>query len=464
MTNKKTRITARLCIFFILTLICGCIMSCRSYTFSYKEKETAGVLASYTPVYPETAFAVFSDPHIYDVSLGTEGPDFQKYLDNDRKMLVQSEEILLEAIDIVKNSNADFLIVPGDITKDGEASSHRLFRAHITELENSGIPVYVVPGNHDISNPHAVRFSKSGHERVETIAPDEFSTLYGEYGYNEALARDPSSLSYIAEPVEGLWILALDSAYYEDNYEEDYPQTGGRFLQEEIDWIELMLQKAVEKNKAVIAMMHHGILEHYDSQKKYFGEYVVENYKAVSEMLARYKVRLCFTGHYHAQDITMKRWNEKTFIYDVETGSLVTYPCPIRFVKFDGTGNAEISSQLITSIPSYTAKGEDFFEFAKSYVYAGIEKIAIQTMVDLNMKKKEAEKLSGQIADAFVAHYAGDEVFTGDTMISTEGLSFMGRLVVGNRKALVHGLWQDKAPADNHIRINLNTGVWKEKE
>ena len=46
------------------------------------------------PIYPQAEFAVLSDVHIYDTSLGTEGKAFNKYLNNDRKMLIQSLEIL----------------------------------------------------------------------------------------------------------------------------------------------------------------------------------------------------------------------------------------------------------------------------------------------------------------------------------------------------------------------------------
>lgn len=460
MNCKQSAAAGRVLVFPGLIMLLFGITSCAHLSFNYKNSEVREILDAYTPDYPEVSFAVLSDPHMYDVSLGTEGPDFREYLDNDRKMLVQSEELLLKGMGIVGEESPQFLIISGDLTKDGEKTGHRLLAAHLTQLENSGIDVYVVPGNHDILNPHAVRFTKDGHEKVDHVTPDEFSSIHADYGYGEAVIRDPNSLSYVAEAVEGLWLLALDSAYYEDNLKEEYPQTGGRFTQAQIDWIESVLMKAVRREKAVIAFLHHGVLEHYDSQEKYFGEYLVENYEKISEMLARYKVRLCFTGHYHAQDITLGRWEDGSFLYDIETGSLVTYPCPVRFVHIDGSGNAGIRSRFIDELPSFTAAGRDFTQYSLEYVYTGITGIAVATMVDLGMKEKEAEGLSGQIADAFIAHYRGDEGFTGETMLTTEGLSFMGSLVVGNRKALIHGLWKDKEPADNACYINLETGKW----
>ena len=460
--KKSITITAAAVVtILVLLLTAGCAGA--RFDFAYPSEEVRKVVVPYIPEYPETNFAVINDLHIYDRSLGTSGEAFRKYLDEDRKMLVDSEEILLQAIEKIIKQKPQFTIVPGDLTKDGALICHQLAAGHLTALEANDISVFVVPGNHDILNPHAHRFTKEGHEKVEHVTPKDFADIYSEFGYGEALLRDPTSLSYVAEPVDGLWLLALDSAVYENNQEADKPVTEGAFTREQINWIEGVLLDAARKGKAVIAFMHHGVLEHFDSQEKYFGQYVIEDYGPISRMLAAYKVRLVFTGHYHAQDITMAEWKDDTFIYDIETGSLVTYPCPIRFVSVDSSRNAGIDSEFITSLPSYQKKGKDFASFAAEYVHEGIKKIAVQTMTDFNMKEEEAIQLSGQIADAFVAHYKGDEQFEGKEMITTKGLSVRGKLVVGSRKQLVYDLWTDKPPADNGIIINLTNGSWKEQ-
>mgnify|MGYP006280850517 CR=1 FL=1 len=458
--KKVSKITAAA---FAAVVAFGLLAGCAGvkFDYSYSSGEVRKILDAYVPEYPKTNFAVFSDPHLYDTSLGTSGKDFERYLNEDRKMLIESEEILLQAVKKIIAKEPQFAVVPGDLTKDGALVCHKLVAGHLTALEAKNIPVYVVPGNHDILNPHAYRFTEDGHEKVAYVTPEEFAEIYSDFGYGEAISRDPSSLSYVAEPVDGLWLLALDSAVYENNLETDKPETDGTFTQEQINWIEQVLLDAARKGKAVIAMLHHGVLEHYDTQEKYFGVYIIDGYKHVSRMLAEYKVRMVFTGHYHAQDITMEKWDDDTFIYDIETGSLVTYPCPVRFVSIDDSQRADIDSEYITSLPSYEKRGKDFAAYAAEYVHEGIQKIAVQTMVDYNMKEEEARQLSGQIADAFVAHYRGDEQFTGDEMITTDGLSFMGKLVVGNRKPLVYGLWEDKPPEDNDIVIDLEDGSWK---
>jgi hypothetical protein len=179
-------------------------------------------------------------------------------------------------------------------------------------------------------------------------------------------------------------------------------------------------------------------------------------------MFAAYGVRVVFTGHYHAQDITLLKTGSGKFLYDIETGSLVSAPCSVRTVEISRTQSMTVASRFIETLPSYAARGEDFARFSDEFEHSGIAGIAIKTMTGLGVPKEEANLLAPQIADAFMAHYRGDEKFTGTEMLKLSGLSFMGGMVVGNRKDLVTGLWNDLEPADNDIVIDLETGEWKE--
>lgn len=423
--------------------------------------------ATYNPVYPDLKIAVISDLHYYDTSLGATGEAFEKYLSEDRKLLVESAEILETALAMIIAEKPDILLIPGDLTKDGERVNHEAVAARLAVLAASGIKVYVVPGNHDVLNPHAFSFEGDAKNPVPTVTAEEFAAIYAGLGYKNAFMRDPKSLSYVAEPVPGLWILALDACEYEKNVNKEEPETGGKFSKAQLAWIKMVLTKALTEQKVVIGLMHHGIMEHYKSQAKHFGQYIVDDYKKVSAMFAAYKVPVVFTGHYHAQDIALTRFGDggsarPEFVYDIETGSLVTYPNPVRFLTLNAAGRLTVESRRITEVPALSGRIPDFPVYAKDFVYGGINGIAIATMLKMGMKEPEPSTLAPQITDAFLAHYAGDEHFTGTEMLKSKGLSFMGRLVVGNRKDLVYGLWKDLEPADNNITIDLRTGEWEE--
>ena len=69
-------------------------------------------------------FAVISDIHYYDSALGTTGAAFEAYLAADRKLIKESGEILNSAITSIKSEKPDFVLIPGDLTKDGEKQNH----------------------------------------------------------------------------------------------------------------------------------------------------------------------------------------------------------------------------------------------------------------------------------------------------------------------------------------------------
>lgn len=447
-----------LCAFLIIGI--SACTTAPEVKFKYESDSAIIKLLEAAPDYPEANFVVFSDLHVYDIRLGIEGKAFEHYLSEDRKLLRESPEILEAAIAAIKNEKASFVLVPGDLTKDGELASHELAASYLSLLEASGKPVYVVPGNHDVKNGHSFRYIGDRMERVANVTPEEFAKIYSEFGYSEALYRDTASLSYVAEPQAGLWLVALDSCLHRENIEDEEPITDGKFSAATLEWIEEMLGKAARENKAVIVMMHHLISEHYTGQEKNYGEYIVDDFPMVSKLLAMYNVRLIFTGHYHAQDITVARWTEENkFIFDIETGSLVTYPCPYRIVDIDASQKAVIRTQHVQSIPSHPA---DFQEYTRAYLLEGIAGIATRVIMGYKVKQAEAEKLAEQVAQAFVAHYSGDENLPpGQEALQSKGLSIPGWVVVTYRKGLVIGLWNDLEPPDNTVTIDLKTGKWQ---
>lgn len=412
------------------------------------------ILSATATLLGQTAhFMVFTDPHYYDPSLGTEGEAFAEYLDGDRKLLKESRELLIEALSKVGNSDARFVLIPGDLTKDGTRVSHEMFASMIRTLEEKGKKVYVVPGNHDINNGHSFAFEGDREIPVENVGPYDYLEIYHDFGYSEALYKDGYSLSYVVEPVDGLWVLGLDACRYLENEPGDHPITGGKFKKETLEWIESVAEMAAEEGTTMIAFMHHGVVEHYQKQHRFFGEYLVDNYRRVSKQFAELGIRVVFTGHYHAQDITLEEWSNGDFIIDVETGSLVTYPCPLREVKISGD-QLHISSHFIESIPMHP---EEFTAYSRAYVHAGIAGIAEEVMMSMWLKQEDAQKLSGQIGDAFIAHYRGDEPVV-ERYLDVSGVGLLGRLMILTKRRLIKELHTDLPPADNNLVIDLSTG------
>lgn len=121
---------------------------------------------------------------------------------SDRKLLAESKAILESAMEAIKKSDVDLVLFSGDLTKDGEYISHKQFTEYLKQLEKAGKQVFVINGNHDINNPHAVKFEGDKTTPVQQVTPSRFKSLYKDFGYGEAIAKDRYSLSYVVEPVE----------------------------------------------------------------------------------------------------------------------------------------------------------------------------------------------------------------------------------------------------------------------
>ena len=147
--------------------------------------------------------AVLSDLHFMDPSLlRSDGSAFQMYLMQDPKLLAESGAILQQIIRKLLAEKPDLVLISGDLTKDGELISHKAILKQLKILSQNHIKVLVVPGNHDINNPDAKLFDGDNVIPVTTITPENFKSLYADYGYRNAIAKDPNSLSYVSEPIK----------------------------------------------------------------------------------------------------------------------------------------------------------------------------------------------------------------------------------------------------------------------
>jgi 3',5'-cyclic AMP phosphodiesterase CpdA len=438
----------------MLLLLSTIVISCGHKPQVYQPGPEALTIQGTKATYPEATFIVISDPHFYSKSLGSEGQAFQDYLDSDRKLLVDSEEILDAAMDQLVPLAADFVIVCGDLTKDGEKVNFLAIREKLKRLVASGKKVLVVPGNHDIANGEAHRYVEDRFETVPNVSAPEFAEIFNDYGYGSAIERDGDSLSYLAEPVPGLWVLAVDSCKWKENEPGQQSHTGGAYSAETFQWIEKILIRSKKENKAVIVFQHHGILEHYPNNDKFYSEYLVDDYNRIADMLSAFSVELVFTGHFHAQDITQKTFQDpQRIIYDIETGSTVTAPCPFRMVRISADQNAHISSRFVESIPSHKT---DFITYARDYVYNGTIKLADDALIGYKVEKQERDILNPQVSRAYVTHLAGDEQKP-EPVVHKEGLGLWGRFIMFMQEDLLVGWYTDLPPADNQLVIRLGS-------
>ncbi|MBI4911294.1 MAG: metallophosphoesterase [Acidobacteria bacterium] len=401
-------------------------------------------------------FAVFSDPHLHDAAtLGAGGPDWDAYLAKDRKLLKESAEIQDSVIERLLALRPDAVMVSGDLTKDGELANHQFAAAKLGRLRSAGIKVFVVPGNHDIANPRALNFTVSPAVPTPTVSPAEFRQVYADCGFNGALSQDPSSLSYVAEPVPGLWLLALDSCDYANNQTQGAPVTAGRLTAATQTWALARLQEARQKGKLVIGLMHHGLVEHFAGQAQKFPAYLLSNAPMVGKSLADNGMNLVFTGHFHANDITAQDFGSSRLV-DCETGSLVTAPCPYRTASLDlAAGRVDIRTETVAAIPSHPS---DFLAYSSALQRQGLTDatMAQLTRAPYYLDSTRAAQATPWVVGGMMAHFAGDENLTDPATRDaiTEMLSSKD-FVMTLLGQWIQSLWTDLPPKDTSASLVL---------
>ena len=421
--------------------------------------------------------AVISDIHLYDPALGTTGSAFEAYLvSQDLKMEAESDAIFQSALNTLLNSDAQVVLIAGDLTNNGEYINHQRMANYLGRLVKAGKQVFVINGNHDILNPDASSYSGDTATRVRNITPDEFKNLYHAFGYDQAVAKDTNSLSYVVDLTTDVRLVVIDSCKYDASNKR--PVTAGDISGGKLQWVESQIRDAKTKGKTVLGMMHHGIVPHFSMETTFFPGFVVDNYAALQKDFSSLGMSVMFTGHFHSQDLAGQYFPNNTYMLDIETGSLVNYPVPIRFVEVSADRKQlNITSTMVTS-SNYDLKGAANFQaYALNGMPAGLRLMLFQQLTAILVHQGYAADVASDMAmklgatqvapnvminDLFtkvaLAHYHGDENLDATTKAQIQELassSDPNTKLVGQ---YMLSMSTDVPPADNNLKIDLLTG------
>lgn len=443
--------TIRLISFLSILLV---IAACEKQNQNYDLPPVPGGINDHFNFNPgELKIAVLSDLHYMDPSLlRADGPAFQMYLMQDRKLLAESDAILRQLIKELLIEKPDLVLITGDLTKDGELVCHQAVIWQLRILEANRIKVLVIPGNHDISNPDAVLFDGDHTEVVPTISPDQFSELYAGYGYGSAISRDPNSLSYISEPYKNLFVVALDANEYYDNTPEG-SVTAGNIKEATMDWLnEQLAGLKQKKGKVLIGMMHHGVIEHFMGESVIFPDYLIDDRFVRAEELMQAGLKVIFTGHFHGND-AVRLQSGNLSLTDIETGSPVSYDSPYRVISLK-EGIMSVTTSHITTIDYPGLNGVPFPEYEATISYNAFKFLAQYMLMSppYNVPEVYAEMVAPFFSKAMLAHFAGDETISAETNAEIE-LVYSISSDLGN---MLYGFYTDLPPSDNDFVIDLN--------
>ena len=357
--------------------------------------------------------SIISDPHVLDESLIGNTESLKKELKVERKLVVESESLFKKALSLVDEVQSKFLIISGDISKEGELISHKKAASLLKKWQEKDPDrkIFIIPGNHDINSRRAYDY-KNDTKTIPTSPKDFYDIydfiyedssileLYKDTGIfktylekiNETYQRDEKYsyyangyLSYVARIKKdhkydnGLTIIMIDSSIYSADMEQGHRNGTnnviGSVSKEQLRWIADKIDEAKARNDMVIAVSHHAFIPNFRNQELVFSPFIIKEYKdkikdrdprlnnkTPIEVLADNGVKFIFTGHLH-ENGTAKFVSEKgNTIYDIQTGSTITYPLPIRHLKITNKSGTISGFEIVIKtelIREFTYKDED---------------------------------------------------------------------------------------------------------
>jgi 3',5'-cyclic AMP phosphodiesterase CpdA len=281
--------------------------------------------------------------------------------------------------------NLDFLLIPGDLTQDGEIVNHRWLKKRLEKLP---FPVYVIPGNHDFPQLYP---------RENTIGLADFPHYYHQFGYH-----DRDRCYYQQEILPGVQLIGLNSQQFDrDGKQQGYIDTA------QLVWLEQVL--ANTRDRLTFVMVHHNVIEHIPHQSAHSlgRRYMLDNATEVVDLLQRYGVQLIFTGHLHIQDIA-----EDNGLYDITTGSTIGYPHPYRICHYHQQQDKkwlQIESRYVESLPHW----EQLPQITRKWIGDRSSPFMLKLLTEppLNFCPIAAQELVPSLREFWADIAAGDALF-----------------------------------------------------
>ena len=188
--------------------------------------------------------------------------DTQMGFISDNRDVEAERELFTKAVEYINRTKPAFVVITGDFVNIRTDMTQINAFKEITALIDKKIPVYLVPGNHDIGqNP----------------AGEEIDFYLKLYGY------DRFSFNY-----GGVYFVGLNSCYI---------KAGSPQEQEQLEWLNTVFAKN-KSNRKVIFTHYSFFINDVNEEEAYFN-LPVEKRKDYFRLFKENNTKAVFAGHYH---------------------------------------------------------------------------------------------------------------------------------------------------------------------
>lgn len=345
---------------------------------------------------------------------------------------------LRAALDDVARRHITLIALPGDYTDDGQPYNLSALSAILAEYrQRYGMQFFFTTGNHDpvkpfggpggkpdflgsegeetgiYSTPAAGKGQSTTVSAIREGGYDDILNAMKHYGawpqknyrfwatpfsmtdsqhyrYEDALKAAPITarmyktseghylpdLSYVAEPVEGLWLLAIDGNTYMPKitssaadavHQGNYSSTaagynavlkGKRHL---LSWIRNVATEANRQHKILIAFSHYPAADYNDGTSAEIRQLLGPNawqperipQDSVAAFMAGAGIRLHFAGHMHLNDTGVYRPAGGEMFVNIQVPSIAAYPPAYKILTIHNRDQYEVQTAVLKQVKHY---------------------------------------------------------------------------------------------------------------
>lgn len=366
----------------------------------------------------QTQIAFISDAHIQDVDGHAERVRSMEAQVQSTRLFNENYYALLAALDDVARRDIRWVVLPGDLTDDGQFFNQQ----RIKELLNSyaagkGMRFFVTTGNHDPAlplglakkNTHFLAADGSRVTREDSCAgyvsqmqcyadfgffprkDDRYwespftSYTYDKYAYKEACRESvldkrtyvlcdsltATDASYLVEPVDGLWLLAIDGGVYlpkemkEGKWTYQGSSAGYNLVLKHkpflLPWVRKVVEEAQKRHKTLVAFSHYPLVDFNDGVSEYvrriWGDRRFDLHRVpeaeVSEAFLQAGLRLHFAGHMHVNDTGIWEGKEGKHLYNIQVPSIATYVPAYKILTIESDEVFRVETVTLDTVPGF---------------------------------------------------------------------------------------------------------------
>lgn len=366
----------------------------------------------------QTQIAFISDAHIQDVDGHAERVRSMEVQVQSTRLFNENYYALLAALDDVARRNIRWVVLPGDLTDNGQFFNQQKIKNILhSYTQRKGMRFFVTTGNHDPVLPLGL-MQKNAHflaadgsrvtredscagyvSQMECYADFGFfprkddcywespftSYTYDKYSYEDACRESVLSkrtytlcdsltatdASYLVEPVDGLWLLAIDGGVYLPKEMKDgkwsYQGSSAGYnlvLKHKpflLPWVRKVVEEAQKRHKTLVAFSHYPLVDFNDgvseSVRRMWGDRRFDLHRVpeaeVSEAFLQAGLRLHFAGHMHVNDTGIWEGKDGKHLYNIQVPSIATYVPAYKILTIESDEVFRVETVALDTVPGF---------------------------------------------------------------------------------------------------------------